>query len=185
MESWLEFYHVAVMGSLLTLTLCKVFLCQKGLYFVKICGMTLDNMEVFPLSARYMALFTISFLAFSKYIGRTSFDQQQYNFLKAVPFAITIFHTSIQIMKHRMIFTIDDYFTFIIFFFSFALYVTFESPLSEGNIPAHIVWKQLRKQEGEGWSSGDDEEDENDDEEEDSENDYDEEYENESDHEEH
>ena len=81
-----------------------------------------------------------------------------------------------------MIFTLDDYFILAIFFISFALYVTFESPLSEGNIPAHIVWKQLKRQEGEEeWTSGEEEEEEGSDDDEYDDEDYGQEYDDEED----
>lgn len=60
-----------------------MMLCE-GLLFVKISDSysvcTIDNLEIFPLTPRYLALFTISFFAFSEYIGKTPTDRTQYNF---------------------------------------------------------------------------------------------------------
>jgi hypothetical protein len=37
-------------------------------------------LEVFPLTPRYLSLFTISFFSSSVFIGKTATDRTQYNF---------------------------------------------------------------------------------------------------------
>jgi hypothetical protein len=102
------------------------------IYFLKVTnfGITFDTGETFPNSPRIIGLFTISYLAYSQFIGKTNIDRTQYTFLKIVPFAIVLIHSSILIFKRRFLITCDDIFCFIIFFTSLALYFTYESPYS-------------------------------------------------------
>jgi hypothetical protein len=73
----LEFYHVVVLHLILTLTFLKVLLKSYLVYFLKITtlGVTFDANEVFPTSPRLIGLFTISFLAYSTFIGKTNIDR--------------------------------------------------------------------------------------------------------------
>ncbi len=93
----------------------------------------MDNLEVFPNSPRLLSLFTISFLSFSQYIGKTLLDKTQYDFIKIVPFAIVPVHSLILIFKRKFVFTCDDVFCLIIFLTSIALYFTYESPNANSN----------------------------------------------------
>lgn len=106
-----------------------MMLCE-GLLFLRISEnpffSTLDNLEVFPLTPRYLALFTVSFFAFSEYIGKTNTDRTQYNFQKSCPFFIAALHTIILIMRRRYVFTIDDAVVTIVFSTSLSLYLALE-----------------------------------------------------------
>ncbi len=78
-RSSLEFYHLSVMGFLLLLTLAKLLMLNVGVLFVRITSFTvntLDNLEMFTNSPRVLALFTVSFLAFSSYVGKSPVDKQ-------------------------------------------------------------------------------------------------------------
>ena len=103
---------------------------QCGILFIKIIssdGITLDNLEVFPNSPRLLSIFTISFLAFSSFVGKTVIDKSQYNFIKTVPFAIIPVHSVILLFKRKFVITCDDIICLIIFVTSLALYLTYES----------------------------------------------------------
>ena len=138
-HSSLEFYHVVVLHFYLFLTLLKLLMLNSAVLFIKITneGITLDNMELFPNSPWILALFTISFLSFSSYVGRTTIDRTQYAFLKVVPFAIVLIHSSILLFKRKFVVTIDDIFCLIIFLSSISLYFTYESPyaVASGRFP--------------------------------------------------
>lgn len=91
-------------------------------------GIIMDNLEVFPNSPRLLSLFTISFLAYSSYIGKTLIDKSQYNFIKIVPFAIVPIHSLILLFKRKFLITCDDIMCLFIYTTSMALYLTYESP---------------------------------------------------------
>jgi hypothetical protein len=88
----------------------------------------LDGYEVFPSSPRVLSLFTISFLAFSTCVGKTSVDRNQYAFQKFLPFLISVIHSIVLLIRRRFIVTIDDIIYLMIFIVSFSLYLTYESP---------------------------------------------------------
>ena len=75
----------------------------------------MENLELFPNSPWILSLFTISFLAFSSFIGKTQIDKMQYNFIKIVPFIIAVIHSIIALFKRKFIITVDDYFVVFIF----------------------------------------------------------------------
>jgi hypothetical protein len=108
----------------------KLMMLFEGILFVKvnesssIC--TLDNLEVFPLTPRYLSLFTISFFSSSVFIGKTATDRTQYNFQKSCPFFIAGLHTIILVMRRRYLFTIDDILVSIMFMTSLSLYLSLE-----------------------------------------------------------
>lgn len=80
----LELYHFIVMKISLLLTFMKLMMLFEGILFVKVNDSTtvctLDNLEIFPLTPRYLSLFTISFFSSSVFIGKTKTDRTQYNF---------------------------------------------------------------------------------------------------------
>jgi hypothetical protein len=108
----------------------KLMMLFEGILFVKvnesssIC--TLDTLEVFPLTPRYLSLFTISFFSSSVFIGKTATDRTQYNFQKSCPFFIAGLHTIILVMRRRYLFTIDDILVSIMFMTSLSLYLSLE-----------------------------------------------------------
>jgi branched-subunit amino acid transport protein len=114
----------------LLLTFMKVMMLFEGLLFVKInesssiC--TLDNLEIFPLTPRYLSMFTVSFFSSSVFIGKTSTDRTQYNFQKSCPYFIAGLHTIILVMRRRYLFTIDDILVAIMFMTSLSLYLALE-----------------------------------------------------------
>lgn len=127
----MEFYHLSVMFFILLLTLVKLLMLSMGVLFVRITSFTvntLDNLEMFTNSPRVLALFTISFLAFSSYVGKSPVDKQQYFFQKVLPFFIVLVHSAILLLKRKFFFTYDDIFCLLMFLTSFALYFTYESP---------------------------------------------------------
>lgn len=119
MRTVVELYHFVVIHVVVFVTFLKVSMLFEGLLFVRlneyysVC--TMDNLEVFPLTPRYLALFTVSFLQFSEYIGKTSMDATQHNFQKGCPFLIAALHTVIVVMRRRYLFTIDDVFIAMVF----------------------------------------------------------------------
>jgi hypothetical protein len=123
----MELYHFVVIHIMLFVTFLKLMMLFDGLLFVRvndsysIC--TIDNTEIFPLTPRYLALFTVSFLSFSEYIGKTVTDLTQYNFQRGCPFLISALHTSIVVMRRRQQLTVDDIFIAIVFMCSFFLYL--------------------------------------------------------------
>jgi hypothetical protein len=62
----------------LLLTFMKLMMLFEGLLFVKVSESssicTLDNLEIFPLTPRYLSLFTVSFFSSSVFIGKTHID---------------------------------------------------------------------------------------------------------------
>jgi hypothetical protein len=84
MRNALEVYHFIILHLTLFLTFLKFLMLCEGVLFVRISNnpliSTLDNLEIFPMTPRYLALFTVSFFAFSEYIGKTPTDRTQYNF---------------------------------------------------------------------------------------------------------
>ena len=124
------------------LTFLKILMLCDGILFVRVIERssicTLDNLEIFPLTPRYLSLFTVSFFSFSEYIGKTSTDRTQYNFQKGCPFFISVLHSMILIMRRRYLFTIDDVIVLIVFATSLSLYLTLEykksSPIVRGGL---------------------------------------------------
>lgn len=119
-----------MINFILGLTFLKILMLSSSILFIKITseGLTLDNLELFPNSPRILSLFTISFLSYSQFVGQTSIDKTQYAFLKVIPFAIILFHTSIILFKRKFVVTCDDFFCLVIFIASLSLYFTYESP---------------------------------------------------------
>lgn len=130
MRNALELYHFIIIHLTLFLTFLKILMLCEGVLFVRISSnmlvTTLDNLEIFPMTPRYLALFTVSFFAFSEYIGKTPTDRTQYNFQKGCPFFIAGLHSMILVMRRRYMFTIDDAIVMIVFATSFSLYITLE-----------------------------------------------------------
>lgn len=127
----MEFYHLIVLLFILFLTFSKLLMLQHGILFVRVNSWfvnTLDNLEMFTNSQRILALYSVSFLAFSSYIGKSSMDKQQYFFQKVTPFFIALIHSAIMVLKRKFFITYDDMFCLMIFIVSFALYYTYESP---------------------------------------------------------
>jgi hypothetical protein len=108
----------------------KLVMLFEGLLFVRVIEgtsvCTLDNLEIFPLTPRYLSVFTVSFFSFSDYIGKTSTDRTQYNFLKSCPFFIAGLHTIILLMRRRYLLTVDDVLISIMFMTSLSLYLALE-----------------------------------------------------------
>ncbi|CDW77602.1 UNKNOWN [Stylonychia lemnae] len=130
-RSSLEFYHLCVILFILFMTFVKLIMLHQGVLFVRMTSFsinTLDNLEMFTNSPRVLALFTVSFLAFSQFVGRTSTDKQQYFFQKIIPFFIVIIHSAAMLLKRNLLFTYDDVFCLFIFVTSLSLYYTYESP---------------------------------------------------------
>ena len=100
-----DLYHFVVIHLTLFLTFLKLLMLFEGILFVRVSNnlsfCTLDNLEIFPLTPRYLALFTVSFLAPSRYIGKTPTDKTQYNFQKGCPFFISALHTAVLIIRRR------------------------------------------------------------------------------------
>ena len=135
-KSSLEFYHLTVLCFILFLTFSKLLMLHHGILFVRIDSWfvnTLDNLEMFTNSQRVLALYSVSFLAFSSYVGKSSMDKQQYFFQKITPFFIALIHSAIMVLKRKFLFTYDDLFCLLIFLISFALYYTYESPSAYSN----------------------------------------------------
>lgn len=130
MRTALELYHFVIIHLTLFLTLLKLLMLCDGFLFVRVFEnhsvSTMDNLEIFPFTPRYLALFTVSFLSSSEYIGKTSTDKTQYNFQKACPFFIAVLHSWILIMRRRLLFTLDDVLITLIFLTSLSLYLTLE-----------------------------------------------------------
>ena len=118
------------MKVVLLMSFMKLMMLFEGILFVKvnestsIC--TLDNLEVFPLTPRYLSIFTVSFFSSSVFIGKTATDRTQYNFQKSCPFFIAGLHTIILVMRRRYLFTIDDILVSIMFMTSLSLYLSLE-----------------------------------------------------------
>ena len=131
-RSSLEFYHFVVLHTILYVTFAKLVMLHFGLLFVNITSFPLnllDNTELFPSSPRLLALFTVSYFAFSQFIGRTSLDRTQYQFQKLVPFLIALLHSVILLLKRGYYkLTLDDLLTLLVFATSLSLYITYESP---------------------------------------------------------
>ena len=91
------------------------------------------------MTPRYLSVFTVSFLSFSEYIGKTSTDKTQYNFQKNCPFYIAALHTIILVMRRRYLFTVDDVLISIIFMTSLSLYFALEynKPLKTTPAPSN------------------------------------------------
>lgn len=141
----LELYHFVVIHVLLFLTFLKLLMLCEGLLFVRIGSYgicTLDNLEVFPLTPRYLALFTVSFLAFSDFIGKTTTDLTQHNFQKGCPFFIAALHTCILIMRRRYLFTVDDVIAAALILTSLVLYLSLE--LKQTHALRALVQKQIK-----------------------------------------
>mmetsp|Transcript_28628 Transcript_28628/g.27611 ORF Transcript_28628/g.27611 Transcript_28628/m.27611 type:complete len:234 (+) Transcript_28628:797-1498(+) len=122
------------MHVVVVFTFFKLCMVQGGVLFVHLFwknGLILDNLEVFPNSPRLLSLFTISFLSFSQYIGKTIIDNSQYKFIKAVPFAVVPMHSLILLFKRKFLVTCDDLVCLVIFLTSFAIYVTYETSQAE------------------------------------------------------
>lgn len=135
MRNALELYHFMIIHLTMFLTFLKILMLCEGLLFVRISDnyliSTLDNLEIFPLTPRYLSLFTVSFFAFSEYIGKTPTDRTQYNFQKGCPFFIAGLHTVILVMRHRYLLTVDDMIIMIVFSTSLSLYLTLEYKQSQ------------------------------------------------------
>ena len=151
----IELYHFIVMKVCLLMSFMKLMMLFEGILFVKvnesssIC--TLDNLEVFPLTPRYLSLFTISFFSSSVFIGKTATDRTQYNFQKSCPFFIAGLHTIILVMRRRYLFTIDDILVSIMFMTSLSLYLALEykhPKVLQRTIPKKVanVTPEVRKQ---------------------------------------
>lgn len=84
MRTSLEFYHMIVIYIILFLTFLKLVMLCEGILFVRVSDnesiSTMDNLEIFPLTPRYLSMFTVSFFGLSEYIGKTATDRTQYNF---------------------------------------------------------------------------------------------------------
>lgn len=136
-RSSLEFYHFVVLHVILLMTLIKIVLLYNGTLFLKVITgfpiTTLTSLEIFPVSPRYLALFTVSYLSFSHFKGKTQIDRAQYVFQKVVPFGVAVLHWITMLLKRRFILTLDDLFMGIMLASSFALYVTYESPSADRN----------------------------------------------------
>ena len=119
-----------MLNIVLFLTFMKLVMLFEGLLFVRVIEgtsvCTLDNLEIFPLTPRYLSVFTVSFFSFSDYIGKTSTDRTQYNFLKSCPFFIAGLHTIILLMRRRYLLTVDDVLISIMFMTSLSLYLALE-----------------------------------------------------------
>ena len=112
------------------MTFLKLIMLFEGLLFVRVIEnssiCTLDNLEIFPLTPRYLSVFTVSFFSFSEYIGKTSTDKTQYIFQKSCPFFIASLHSIILVMRRRYLFTVDDVLISIMFMTSLSLYLALE-----------------------------------------------------------
>ncbi len=129
-RSALELYHFIVINIVLLITFLKLIMLFEGLLFVRVIEgsniCTLDNLEIFPLTPRYLSVYTVSFFAFSDYIGKTSTDRTQYNFQKSCPFFIAGLHTIILVMRRRYLFTVDDVLISIMFMTSLSLFLALD-----------------------------------------------------------
>jgi hypothetical protein len=130
-----DFYHFLVLHLALFLTFLKLALLCEGLLFVRVTpgsvplamiAPILDNLEIFPLTPRYLALFTVSFFAASEFIGKTPTDRTQYNFQKRCPYFIAALHSAILVMRRRYLFTLDDLVVLTVFVVHLALYLAIE-----------------------------------------------------------
>jgi hypothetical protein len=77
-RSSLEFYHLSVLYFILFLTFSKLLMLHAGILFIRVNSFTintLDNLEMFVNSPRMLALYTVSFLAFSSYVGKSPVDK--------------------------------------------------------------------------------------------------------------
>lgn len=70
-----DLYHFMVINFTVFLTFLKLVLLLEGFLFVRVSESSfisiLDNMEVFPLTPRYIALFSVSFFYQGEFIGKT------------------------------------------------------------------------------------------------------------------
>jgi len=126
-----DLYHFMVINFTVFLTFLKLVLLLEGFLFVRVSESTfvsiLDNMEVFPLTPRYIALFSVSFFFQGEFIGKTPTDRTQFNFMKRCPYFIASLHTLILLMRRRYLFTVDDCITLAIFTTSLSLHLSLDN----------------------------------------------------------
>ena len=119
MSSTVDLYHFMIINLTIFLTFLKLVMLLEGILFVRISDnayiSTMDNLEIFPLTPRYLALFSVSFFAAGEFIGKTQTDRTQFNFQRRCPFFIAALHTLILVMRRRYQFTVDDFVILLVF----------------------------------------------------------------------
>jgi hypothetical protein len=125
-----DLYHFMVINMTIFLTFLKLALLLEGYIFVRVSDSAfvsiLDNMEVFPLTPRYIALFSVSFFYQGEFIGKTQTDRTQFNFMRRCPYFIASLHTLILLMRRRYLVTVDDCITLAVFTTSLSLHLSLD-----------------------------------------------------------
>lgn len=133
MSSTIDLYHFMIINLTIFLTFLKLVMLLEGILFVRISDnayiSTMDNLEIFPLTPRYLALFSVSFFAAGEFIGKTQTDRTQFNFQRRCPFFIAALHTLILVMRRRYQFTVDDFVILLVFVTSLSLYASLDLKL--------------------------------------------------------
>ncbi len=125
-----DLYHFMIINLTVFITFLKLNLLLEGMLYVRVSNnsfiSTIDNMEVFPLTPRYLALFSVSFFYQGEYIGKTQTDRTQFNFTRRCPYFIASLHTLILLMRRRYLFTVDDFIILVVFSTSLSLHLSLD-----------------------------------------------------------
>lgn len=138
----IQFYHFTMMLVLLILNTLKLGLLLDGQLFVIIGGalsylmhgLTFSNLEVMIHSPRQLALFTVSFLGFTKFKGvKDSPSALQYTLLKNLPFYIGTGHTLELLIRRQLVCTLDD--LLYLLMYTMTCHVDLQMPSEEESVP--------------------------------------------------